>query len=266
MSAGRRRHIACGLTALVVAWGAQAGAQERPIPPGELRSGAAFLSPALRAQQEDDFANPGMLWVERGAKLWAAPAGASGQSCADCHGDARASMRGVAARHPAIDRASGRLVNVADRIIECRAARQGAPRPAWESEELLALGAFVAHQSRGLPIAVRIDGPARAHFEAGRALHTRRVGQMNLACAQCHDANWGKTLFSERISQGHPNPYPAYRLEWQRLGSLERRMRACLSGVRAEMLPYGAPEYRDLELFLMWRAAGLAIETPGVRR
>ena len=266
MSASRRRRVACGVTALVVAWGAQAGAQERPIPLDRLQSGAAFLSPALRAQQQDDFANPGMLWVERGAKLWDAPAGASGKSCADCHGDARASMKGVAARLPTVDRASGRLVNVADRIIECRTARQDAPRPAWESEELLALGAFVAHQSRGLPVAASIDGPARARFEAGRALYARRVGQMNLACTQCHDANWGKTLFSERISQGHPNAYPAYRLEWQTLGSLERRVRACLSGVRAEMLPYGAPEYRDLELFLMWRAAGLAIETPGVRR
>jgi sulfur-oxidizing protein SoxA len=248
---------ACGLPAI---------AQERTLPLDRLQSGTAFLSPALRAQQQDDFANPGMLWVERGATLWDAPAGASGKSCADCHGAAAASMKGVATRYPAFERATGRLVNVADRIIECRTARQGAPRPAWESEDLLALGAFVAHQSRGLPIAVSIDGPARAHFEAGRVLYTRRAGQMNLACTQCHDANWGKTLYSERISQGHPNAYPAYRLEWQSLGSLERRLRACLSGIRAEMLPYGAPEYRDLELYLMWRAAGLAIETPGVRR
>jgi len=30
-------------------------------------------------------------------------------------------------------------------------------------------------------------------------------------------------------------------MEWQTLGSLERRLRACLSGIRAEMLPYGSP-------------------------
>jgi len=50
------------------------------------------------------------------------------------------------------------------------------------------------------------------------------------------------------------------------VGSLQRRMRACLSGIRAEMLPYGAQEYLDLELYLAWRAQGLPIETPGVRR
>jgi sulfur-oxidizing protein SoxA len=256
----RRAALAALCVALPVA------AQERPIPPDRLQSGSAFIGMELRAQQDDEFANPGMLWVERGARLWRERAGASGKACADCHGDAAGSMKGVAARHPAIDAASGRLFNVADRIIECRVERQGAARPAWESEELLSLGAFVAHQSRGVPLAPSIDGPARARFEAGRDLHRRRVGQMNLSCAHCHDVNWGRTLYSERISQGHPTAYPAYRLEWQTLGSFERRVRACLSGVRAEMLPYGAPEYRDLELYLAWRAAGLPVETPGVRR
>ena len=71
---------------------------------------------------------------------------------------------------------------------------------------------------------------------------------------------------TEKISQGHPTAYPVYRLDWQALGSLERRFRACLSGVRAEMMPYESPAYRDLELFLSWRAQGLPIETPGVRR
>src|SRR5258708_14618970 len=88
---------------------------------------------------------------------------------------------------------------------------------------------------------------------------------MNLSCAHCHDAQWGKRLLSETIGQGHPNAYPAYRMEWQTMGSLERRLRACLSGIRAEMLPYGSQEYLDLELYLPWRAQRLPIETPGVR-
>jgi len=240
--------------------------QERAIPLDRLQSGAVFMSAEARAQQADDFANPAMLWVERGAKLWNARAGAQEKSCADCHQDAQTSMRGVAARYPAIDGASGRLFNLPDRILDCRERRQAAPRPAWESEVLLSLTAFVAHQSRGTPLKATIDGPARSHFDAGRTLYYQRIGQLNLSCAHCHEALWGRTLFAERISQGHPNAYPAYRLEWQSTGSLERRLRACLSGVRAEMHPYGAQAHRDLELFLAWRAQGLPIETPGVRR
>ena len=36
-------------------------------------------------------------------------------------------------------------------------------------------------------------------------------------------------------------------------------------GMRAEPYAYGAPEYVDMELYLMWRARGMKIETPAVR-
>ncbi len=252
------------IAALLAAWAYGAAGQERRIPTGELRSGIAFASPEVRAMQADEFSNPGMLWVEKGENLWSPPAG--GRSCADCHGEAGTSMKGAATRYPAIDRASGQLLNLEGRIRQCRSERQGAAAPRYESEELLALTAYVAHQSRGMPIEVAIDGAVRPHFEAGRAFFYRRIGQVNLSCANCHEQNWGRTLLSETITQGHPNAYPIYRIEWQTLGSVEHRLRGCLSAVRAEILPYGAPEYRDLELFLAWRAKGLPVETPGVRR
>ena len=66
----------------------------------ELRSGFTYLTPEMQALQDDDFANPGLLWVETGERLWSEPAGTSGQSCQDCHGDAATSMTGVAARMP----------------------------------------------------------------------------------------------------------------------------------------------------------------------
>ncbi|HET9046897.1 MAG TPA: sulfur oxidation c-type cytochrome SoxA, partial [Casimicrobiaceae bacterium] len=59
---------------------------------------------------------------------------------------------------------------------------------------------------------------------------------------------------------------PAYRLEWQTLGSLQRRLRACLFGIRASLPPEGSPVLTELELYLGWRANGLPVEAPGVRR
>ena len=64
---------------------------------------------------------------------------------------------------------------------------------------------------------------------------------------------------------GHPTGYPLYRLEWQSVGSLQRRLRGCMSGIRAEPYAYGAPEFAALELYLMDRARGLKLETPAVR-
>ena len=89
---------------------------------------------------------------------------------------------------------------------------------------------------------------------------------MNLACTHCHERSWGRKLLAETISQAHGNPYPAYRLEWQTVGSLHRRLRACFFGVRAERPPAGSQDLLDLELFLAWRSQGLKVETPGVRR
>jgi len=242
-----------------------AQAEQRVLPSSVLRSGIEFAGADVRGMQSDDLANPGFLWVERGEKLWNDAAGAGG-SCASCHHDASASMRGVATRYPAFDAATGSVLDLEARINECRVRRQKEAPLARESDDLLGITAYVALQSRGLPLATRADGPAAAAFERGRAFYNRRHGQMNLSCAQCHDQNWGKRLYAETLSQGHPNAFPAYKLEWQTLGSLQRRIRACLFGVRAEMPPAGAPELTDLELFLAWRAQGLPLESPGVRR
>jgi sulfur-oxidizing protein SoxA len=175
-------------------------------------------------------------------------------------------MKGVAARYPRHDPSLGRVVNLEQRIQACSDSKQGAGRFVNESDDLIGIAAYLALQSRGTPVAVAIDGPARPVWEAGRNLFFTRIGQMNLACTQCHDANWGRRLLADTISQGHPTGWPAYRLEWQRPGTLGRRLRACFNGVRAEMPAYGAPDLVALELYLAWRAAGLPLEAPGVRR
>lgn len=241
-------------------------AAQDAVRPQPLKSGVEFTGADVRALQQDDFANPGMLWVARGEKLWQEATGSAGKSCASCHGDAKTSMKGVATRYPSIDKQANKLLNLEGRVNQCRAQHQQAAPLTFGSDDLLGLTAYVATQSRGLPIKVEIDGANRAHFEAGRAMYYRRMGQMNLACAHCHEKNWGRQLGAETISQGHGNDYPIYRLEWQAMGSLHRRFRSCQFGVRAELLPEGSPEFVDLELFLAWRASGLPIETPGVRR
>jgi len=86
------------------------------IPLEERRSGYEFMSRETRAMQDDDTANPGLLWVLEGGALWNRKTGAAGRGCADCHGDARESMKGVAAHHPAFDAARGRPVSLEQRI------------------------------------------------------------------------------------------------------------------------------------------------------
>jgi L-cysteine S-thiosulfotransferase len=240
-----------------------AGAAE--IPQAELRSGYSFMAPDSQAMQSDDTTNPGMLWALDGEKLWNSKAGAAGKACADCHQDARVSMKGVAARYPAFDKALGRPVDLEQRINLCRTQQQQTTPLAYESRDLLALTALIARQSHGMPIETGSDPQLASFVDKGRDLFMQRQGQLNLACTNCHDDNWDKRLAGAAITQGHPNGYPLYRLEWQSLGSLQRRLRACLSGIRAQPYAYGAPELVELELYLMSRASGMPIEAPAVR-
>jgi sulfur-oxidizing protein SoxA len=248
--------------ALVAAAAAAAAAE---IAPEDRRSGYDFAAPETRAMQDDDTANPGILGVLQGETLWTRKVGAADRSCADCHGEARLGMKGVAARYPAFEPVLARPIDLEQRINRCRTEHQGAAPLAWESADLLALTAFVAYQSRGLPIAVSRNAELRPFLDQGSELFHRREGQLNLSCSQCHDDNWGKRLAGSVIPQGHPTGYPVYRLEWQSLGSLQRRLRNCMIGVRAEPFEYGAPEAVALELYLMGRASGMLFETPAVR-
>jgi L-cysteine S-thiosulfotransferase len=254
------------LAALLVA----AGIVLRPliateIPPAERRSGYTFMGPETKAMQDDDTANPGMLGALDGETLWNRKVGTAGKACADCHGDARASMKGVAARYPAYDKPLGRPVNLEQRINLCRARHQEADPLPYEKHDLLALTAFIAGQSRGMPIAPDPSPELQPFVAKGRDFFMHRQGQLNLGCTNCHDDNWDKHLAGSPVTQALPTGYPIYRLEWQSLGSLQRRLRNCINGMRTQNFDFGAPELVELELYLTSRARGMPMETPAVR-
>jgi L-cysteine S-thiosulfotransferase len=261
------RAAACWLTGLLLYLIAVSALRSADgLAPQSPRSGYGFLGPDLRRLQDDEFANPGMLWVERGERLWDEPVGTPGRSCRTCHEDARQSMRTVATRFPAYSAELGTVINLEQQINRCRTVRLGAEALAYDSEEMLALTAFISHQAKGLPVQVRVDGAAARNFERGKAIFYRRRGQLNLSCANCHEQHVGSRLHGETISQGQINGFPIYRELWQTMGSAHRMFAWCNEAVRAEPYPAGSQEYVDLELFERWRGLGLAIETPGVRR
>ncbi|MFN8983657.1 MAG: sulfur oxidation c-type cytochrome SoxA, partial [Alphaproteobacteria bacterium] len=100
----------------------------------ERRSGLFDMRPEAQAMQRDDSMNPGMLWVLEGEAIWGRNPNPAAQSCADCHGDAASSMRGVAARYPAFDAARGAAIDLAGRIIQCREIQQGGAPSTRESQ------------------------------------------------------------------------------------------------------------------------------------
>jgi sulfur-oxidizing protein SoxA len=243
---------------LVLALAAPMGAQER-------RSGYDDMSPELQRMQDDDFANPGLLWIGEGSEIWDDPDGDAARACADCHGEAEESMRGVAARYPAFDEATAGPVDLPGRVNLCRTRHQQAVPLERDSRAMLALTAFLAYQSKGMPISPPDDPRLTPWQNRGRDLFTTRMGQLNLSCEVCHDDQAGGHLAAALIPEGHPTGYPQYRLEWQDMGSLHRRFDNCFFGIRAQPFERGSEAYVALEIYLRQRAAGMAIEAPAIR-
>lgn len=231
----------------------------------ELRSGYTYISAETRAMQDDDFANPGMPTVERGATLFR-QAGQNGKSCAGCHGDAgeRLGKAGIA-RYPVFDAALNRPVTLQERINLCWEDRMDEIPYVYDCTELVALETYVRHLAKGEPVNVDVNRGLRAYFEQGRTLYNTRFGQTNLACVHCHDDHAGQYLRGQLLSQGHSNGFPEYRLGSGKVTSLHGRLSECFRAFRAESFEAGSPEYIALEIYLNARGNGLPIETPAVR-
>ena len=131
------------------------------------------------------------------------------------------------------------------------AAHQPVPRSATstprhcraESQELLALESL-----RGAPVARPADRARRPTRGSTPVPRARRSSCSSSASASstcparsATTTRAGQRLGGSLIPQGHPTGYPIYRLEWQGLGSLQRRLRDCMSGVRAEPFAHGDP-------------------------
>lgn len=230
-----------------------------------LMSGWLFRDAATRAMQTDDFENPGIALADQGAAAWDAPAGAAGPSCRSCHGDLSA-MAGVRAKMPRMAPAGDDLWSLENFVNACRTARMGLDPWPWTGPEMTAMTAAISLQSRGMPVAVAIDGPARAWWERGRVLYETRFGQLEFACANCHEERAGRMIRADHLSQGQINGFPTYRLKDGALVSIHQRFTGCIRDTRAETFAPGSAELRALELYVASRGTGLPVEGVAVRQ
>lgn len=231
----------------------------------ELKSGYYFSTPETQAIQDDDFANPGMLWADIGKTEWNKVDGAAKKSCAACHGNAAETMKGVATKYPMYDPERKKLINLEQRINKDRTKYMKAKALKWDKDRLLGLTVYVKLQSRGMPMNVKIDGPAKPFYEKGKKFYNTRRGLLDMSCANCHVQNPGKLIRANRLSDGISTGFPAYRLKWQRVGSLHRRIKGCNKQVRAQPYKQGSDEMVNLELFLAKRGGNIPLEAPAVR-
>ena len=227
-----------------------------------LYSGWHFRTTETQALQMDDFENPAMVFVDQAIEQWDAVDGSEGKACSSCHTDV-AEFKGLRPTLPRVE--DGQLVAMENLVNECRTDRMGAEPWKWSGGQMTAMTALIGLQSRGMPVDVKIDGDAADHWEKGKELYYTRVGQLDMACANCHENYYGTMIRADHLSQGQINGFPTYRLKNAKLNSAHGRFKGCMKNIRAVPYKEGGPEFLALELYLASRGQGLSVETPSVR-
>ncbi len=225
-------------------------------------SGWRFRSDETQALQTDDFDNPSFVFVDQALDLWDTVEGSEGKACASCHEDV-AEFAGLKATLPRVE--DGQLVTLTELVNECRTDRMGAEKWKYSGGEMSAMTALIALQSRGMPMNVAIDGEAAPFWEQGKELYYTRVGQLDMACSNCHEDNYGNMIRADHLSQGQTNGFPLYRLKNAKINTVHGRFKGCMSNIRATPYAEGSPEFKALELYVASRGQGLSVESPAVR-
>lgn len=233
---------------------------------GEAKSGYEYIKPATRATQDDDFANPGLLSVIQGQRLFNNKQSGADKACAECHSEDGAKLKAKnIARYPVYSEDSAEVVTLQKKISRCRNDNTGSKLLPTDHPDLLALETFVRNLAIGEAVNVQTDGPMTELLKQGETLYRTRYGLIDMACYHCHEAYPGQMIRGQKISQGQGNGFPAYRLGTGEITSLNQRIQQCLTTMRAEPFDADSDETKLMELYIMSRSNGLRIETPAVR-
>jgi sulfur-oxidizing protein SoxA len=228
----------------------------------EIYSGWKYRSTETQAMQLDDFDNPSFVFVDQAIDEYSKVDGSEGKACVTCHEN----VEDFAGLRPTLPRVEGsELVSMENLINNCRTERMGAEPWKWSGGKMTGMTALVGLQSRGLPMSVAIDGAAAPFWEKGKELYYTRVGQLDMACSNCHEDNYDTMIRADHLSQGQINGFPTYRLKNAKLNSIHARFKGCMKNIRAQPFKEGGDEFKALELYLASRSEGLAVETPSVR-
>jgi sulfur-oxidizing protein SoxA len=241
-----------------------------------LKSPAAFKTvlddpekrpvPVEKRENLDPIENPGMWAVERAVVLWKVR-GPAGFACGTCHNDAKAQFKTWAAGMPKWEPRLNKVLAVEEFVTRHAKATTGAN---WlmETNENKAMSVYLHFLANGAPIKLDTASPeAKAAIERGKALSQRKLGQLNLACTDCHGIAANKWIRGQWMGEpkGQADHFPTWRTSLQTIWDIRQRFQWCQVNIRADELPPDAKEYGDLELYLKTQNEGLKLSVPGIR-
>ncbi len=202
--------------------------------------------------------------IADGEELWDTPF-ANGKGYKECFPDPA-----IAHLYPKWDGEQGKVITLALAVNQCRKANGEKPFKYYKGD-ITHILSYIAFKSRGKITNVTIpkdDPRALAAYNKGKKFYYTRRGQLNYACATCHMQKVGMYLRSEILSpaMGHTTSWPVYRSAWNSVGTLHRRIRGCMSQIRARPFKAQSEQYRNLEYFMTYISNGLRLNGPSSRK
>ena len=123
----------------------------------EAVSGYEYVKPETRVMQDDDFANPGLLSVDRGEELFNKKY-ETGKACADCHGaEGEGFNKKRLARYPMYKNSTKEIITLQKRIKDCQSTITDKPLQT-DHPDLIALETFVRNRAHGEIVNVQTEG------------------------------------------------------------------------------------------------------------
>lgn len=214
----------------------------------------------------DPFVNDGMAAVERGSLIFSR-AGASGKSCGHCHFSPKKSFKSWAASMPRYEARLNKVIGVEEFITRHARSTTG-DNLLMQSADNLDLSIFLRYLANGTPI--KVDTQSKdsvAAIKRGNALMTRKIGQLNFACMDCHSLGANKWIRGQYLTEtkGQFAHFPTWRTSRGEIWDIRKRFQWCNVAIRANELPPDAAEYGDLELALAALNQGQKVNAPGIR-
>jgi sulfur-oxidizing protein SoxA len=222
--------------------------------------------PVEKRDNLDPIENPAMWAVEKAEALWKQRT-SSGFSCGTCHHDPKAQFKSWAAAMPKWEPRLNKVLGVEEFVTRHAKATTGADMP-METDDNRIISVYLHFLANGEAIDIDTASAAsKAAIDRGKELSERKLGQLNMACTDCHAKAVNHWIRGQWLGEpkGQYDHFPTWRTSLLAIWDIRQRFQWCQVNIRADELPPDAKEYGDLELYLASQNEGLKLSVPGIR-
>jgi L-cysteine S-thiosulfotransferase len=190
---------------------------------------------------------------------------ANGKSFATCFPDPA-----VTNMYPYFDEKKKDVVTLTSAVNDC--LRDNGEKE-WDTKkgDIANLQAYLVNATTeaGKKFDIKIQSEAaKKAYENGKEFYYTQRGYLKMSCATCHIQGAGQRVRNEKLSPlvGQITQFPVYRLKWDSLGTIERRLSGCIVD-QGQVAPKDeSTQMKELIYFMAYISNGMAIDGPDIRK